>query len=308
MRTKTGPLLALVVTLSAPSCDESKKRKSPPDLGETKGSILAGVHAASADEIACSVQPFANKVDLPEASAVTFVSNTEVLLIGDSGNQGAFAIVDAASGELLHRGELALDTVASDDIEGASLMNGTVYAITSSGWVREWTYGEGNFSVAHSSYALAPPDSKGLLCYKATAMNCGKNFEGLCLRSKTPPSGECAGFAAAKATGELMCVVSDASGRLALDPSRVIAVAAAKSLSGCSFDEQERLWFGNNSFAGNAVGYVENWRSPSSATTKRVGKIGLGFAEGIAIGSGGQMIRASDTAGSPSLLSKYICR
>jgi hypothetical protein len=270
--------------------------------------MVANVEIAATLEIVCEPQPFPQKVDLAEASAVTFISDTRILMIGDSGNKGAFAIIDAESGSLVHKGNLPLDANASDDIEGVSLMNGTVYAITSSGWVREWSYSEGRFTASASSYALAPAESKGLLCHKGTAMNCGKNFEGLCLRAETPPSGECAGFAAAKASGELICLVSDAAGKLALDPSRVISVAASGSLSGCDLDANERLWFGNNFFAASAIGYVENWQSPGDAKIQRVGNIGLGFPEGIAVGSGGQLVRVSDTRGSPSLLSKYICR
>lgn len=300
-----GPL-AVWAAICTLSCTDAKKKDGAPLEARTKDAQSA--HVDTASHRACEPQKFAKNVDLAEASGATFLTDTKVLMIGDSGNQGAFAIVDATSGALVQKGALELDPGASDDIEGVSLMDGSVYAITSSGWVRKWSFADDRFTLSTPSYALAPPDSKGLLCHKGTAINCGKNFEGLCLRSKTPPPGECAGFAAAKATGELICVIADEAGKLALDPSRVIAVASAGSLSGCDFDEDERLWFGNNFFAASAIGYVENWQAPADAKIKQVGNIGFGFPESIAVGSGGQVVRASDTRGTPSLLSKYICR
>jgi hypothetical protein len=306
MVAKPHSALALLAAICTLSCEGPKKKEAPAPQAQTKDAQSASVDTSS-DE-ACRPQDFAKSVDLAEASGATFITDTRVLLVGDSGNHGAFAILDATSGALVQKGALELDPGASDDIEGVSLMDGSVYAITSSGWVRKWSYEGGHFTLTTPSYPLAPADSKGLLCYKGTAINCAKNFEGLCLRHKMPPTGECAGFAAAKATGELICLVADEAGKLALDPSRVIPVASAGSLSGCDFDEDEHLWFGNNFFAASAIGYVENWQAPADAKITRVGNFGFGFPEGIAVGSGGQLVRASDTRGTPSLLSKYICR
>jgi len=306
MVAKPHGALALWAAICSLSCGDAKKKDASAPQAQTEDAQGAKVDTAS--HRSCEPQDFAKNVDLAEASGATFITDTRILMVGDSGNHGAFAIVDATSGAVVQKGALELDPGASDDIEGVSLMDGSAYAITSSGWVRKWSYEGGRFTLATPSYALAPADSKGLLCYKGTAINCAKNFEGLCLRSQTPPTGECAGFAAAKTTGELICLVADDAGKLALDPSRVIPVASAGSLSGCDFDEEERLWFGNNFFAASAIGYVENWQAPADAKITRVGNFGFGFPESIAVGRGGQVVRASDTRGTPSLLSKYICR
>jgi hypothetical protein len=250
----------------------------------------------------------AESVDLAEASGATLLDDTTLLLVGDSGTKGAFVLVDPKTGQLKHKGQLALDPDASDDLEGVSHMDGRVYAITSSGWMREWSQSDGGFALTRSSYALAPADSKGLACASALTTNCAKNYEGLCLLPTAPPVGQCAGFAAAKASGELICLTADADGKLALDPSRVILVANPRSLSACDFDDEGRLWFGNNFFAASRIGYVENWQSPTQAQITRVGSVGVGFPEAMALGKDGLVIRASDTSGSPSLLSAYICR
>jgi hypothetical protein len=251
-------------------------------------------------------------VDLAEASGAVLLSENSLLVIGDSGTFGAYVILDASTGEVSSKGKLELDKNSSDDLEGLSIMDERIYAITSSGWMREWTQKDGVFSLAQASYPLADPDSE-LLC-DAHKTNCAQNFEGLCLQKTRPSPEACAGFAASKATGRLICLQADEKGRLRLDPSRAIEVARPRSLSGCDFDNQGRLWYGNNFFAASAVGFIEGWDSslaedaPAKAVITGVGGVGLGFPEAIAVGSEGQVFRFSDTAGSPSLLSKYICR
>ncbi len=256
----------------------------------------------------CERQPFARSVDLAEASGATYLSAGELLVVGDSGTHGAFVVLDASSGELLRKGQLPLDSIASDDLEGVSVMGGKVFAITSSGWMREWTQEEDSFTLLRDSYALAPKDAKALVCESPTSINCAMNYEGLCLQRSPDPGVACVGVAAAKATGELVCLVLESSGKLALNASRRIKVASPKSLSGCDFDEKGRLWFGTNFFAGSQIGFVEGWQSPETSVLTMLGSAGFGFPEAIALGKGGQVLRVSDTSGSPSLLSKYICR
>ena len=263
---------------------------------------------ATRKQISCEQQPFAASVDLAEASGATVLDDNSLLVVGDSGTLGSYVVLDATSGKLRSEGKLELDKKSSDDLEGLSIMDGRIYAITSSGWMREWSRKEGEFTLVESSYALAARDSRALVCASAHSSNCAQNYEGLCLQDKAPDAGECAGFAAAKATGRLICLHIDEHGRLRLDPSRSILVASPRSLSGCDFDDKGRLWFGNNFFAGNAIGFVEHWQSPKDAVITRIGSVGLGFPEAIALGKQGQVFRFSDTAGSPSLLSKYICR
>jgi hypothetical protein len=303
-------IIALSLVLGLTSCsrpkDSSETVSSQP--AQSQQQTIASTPTTTRQEVNCERQPFAATVDLAEASGATLLDDGSLLVIGDSGTFGAYALLDASTGERISEGKLEIDKNASDDLEGLSTMDGRIYAITSSGWMREWSVKEGSFSLAETSYALAPNDSQGLLCESAHATNCAQNYEGLCLQKRRPDAGACAGFAAAKATGRLICLQLDEHNKLHLDPSRSIQVASPRSLSGCDFDDEGRLWFGNNFFAASAIGFVEDWQSAKDAVITRVGSVGLGFPEAIALGKQGQVFRFSDTAGSPSLLSKYICR
>jgi hypothetical protein len=294
--------LFLLLTACGKSAEPPEENPQPPPIAEKKT-----IDAAHEHEIDCTRQSFAASVDLAEASGAGMLSESRLLVVGDSGTHGAYVILDAGTGETLSAGKLELDKKSSDDLEGLSIMDERVYAITSSGWMREWTQKEGVFSLSQASYPLADKGSE-LLCKSAKRTNCAQNFEGLCLLPKAPPPEECAGFAASKATGRLICLQADEQGRLRLDPTRTIEVAPPRSLSGCDFDNQGRLWYGNNFFAASAIGYIEGWQTPAKAVITRVGSVGLGFPEAIAVGKQGQVFRFSDTAGSPSLLSKYLCR
>lgn len=307
-------LVVLSVGLLLVSCDKPSENDEPvssaPAGDQAPPSTRTATDAAPGlrQAMTCERQPFASFVDLPEASGATLLDEDTLLIVGDSGTSGSYVVLDADTGDVRSRGKLELDKKSSDDLEGLALMDGRVFAITSSGWMREWSQKEGNFALARASYALATRDSKGLVCKSPHGSNCANNYEGLCLQRESPAAGACAGFAAAKATGQLICLRIDKKGKLGLDPSHSIQVAGPRSLSGCDFDDKGRLWFGNNFFAASAIGYVEHWQSPEDAVITRVGSVGLGFPEAIALGKQGQVFRFSDTAGSPSLLSKYICR
>ncbi len=268
--------------------------------------------AAESSDWVCAVQPFAKSIDIAEASGAVVLDSGKIMVVGDSGTNGSYLLLDAETGDELESGRLPLDRRVSDDLEGLSQMDGHIFAITSSGWIQEWTRTQSGFRVQQKSYALAPWDKRQLVCRSAKDSNCAQNYEGLCLLRAAPSKGECAGFAAAKATGRLLCLTYDENGnsgrRLQVDPSRVLEVAGSRTLSGCDFDEQGRLWFGNNFFAANSIGYIENWKSFNSPEITSLGPVGLGFDEAIAVGKGGLIYRFSDTTASPSLLGKYICR
>lgn len=287
-------------TATPTSAPEAGERDLPESTRDEKP-------AASAEDIHCERQSFALSVDLPEASGATLLDDGSILVVGDSGRQGAYVQLDPESGEVRRRGKLPLDRGASDDLEGLSAMGPRLYGITSSGWMREWIRKDEELSLVRKSYPVAPRESEWL-CQSSKDSNCAQNYEGLCLLRRAPAAGECAGFAAAKASGRLICLIRADDGRLALDPERILKVASPKTLSGCHFDEEGRLWFGNNVFAANAVGVVEGWAQPASARVTRIGAMGLGFQEAIAVGPGGAVYRFSDTSRSPSLLSKHICR
>ena len=264
-------------------------------------------------ELSCKRQPFASRIPIAEASGATWMEDDTLLVIGDSGTNGAFLRLHSGDGSVLNKGALPLDSGASDDLEGLSRIGSTIYAITSSGFMREWKPSGDAFELARKSYSIAPKGDTKHACASARDSNCGPNYEGLCLLAAASEitandKAPCVGFAASKARGELVCLTHDAKGRLALRPQHTISVAAPKTLSGCHFDADGKLWFGNNVFAANSVGFVEGYQTPKSATITRLGALGLGFAEAIALGPDGQVVRFSDTTGSPSLLDKYICR
>ncbi|MCP4444611.1 MAG: hypothetical protein GY811_04600 [Myxococcales bacterium] len=268
----------------------------------------AGVLTDGSEQISCERQAFASKIAIAEASGATWMSDGSLLVIGDSGTNGAYLKLSAEDGSVLKGGSLPLDRGASDDLEGLSRIGSTLYAITSSGYMREWQAKGDGFALTRKSYSIAPKSDTESICASARDSNCGPNYEGLCLIPSAPRDSPCVGYVAAKATGKLVCLVQNDDGRLAIRPEALFAVSAPKTLSGCHFDRNERLWFGNNVFAASAVGFITGHRDPYSAVITRLGPLGLGFPEAIAVGTENRVYRFSDTAGSPSLLDKYICR
>ncbi len=256
----------------------------------------------------CTRQAFASTIDLAEASGATWMADDSLLVIGDSGTNGAFLRLSAADGTVLNRGKLPLDTQASDDLEGLSRIGSTLYGVTSSGYIREWQAKGQGFALTRKSYSLAPKNDTKNVCKSPKDSNCGPNYEGLCLMPTPRTDRPCVGYVAAKATGRLVCVEQKKDGRLAIRPNHFITVSSPKTLSGCHFDGDGRLWFGNNVFAANAVGFATGHDRPESVVITRLGPLGLGFPEAIAVGNANEVYRFSDTAGSPSLLDKYICR
>ncbi len=262
----------------------------------------------------------ADSLGLPEASGATWVAAGDgrpayLLVVADSGNHGAFVEVDPATGEAIGHGYLPLDPGASDDLEGVSQRGDTFYAVTSSGWVRQFRREADGYALTRAAYPLAPPPEsgrQGMVCASSLDTNCGRNYEGLCLvpAPGDGPSadGECAGFALAKGDGVLYCVVVEDDGRLAVDGDRRISVAPPETLSGCAFSPDGGiLWAGSNLFAGNAVYAIGGWRQPAHAEVSLVGHLGPGFAEAIAVAPGGVIYRFSDTGGAPSALDAHIC-
>ncbi|MBK9071329.1 MAG: hypothetical protein IPL79_10050 [Myxococcales bacterium] len=279
--------------------------------------------AASAPltEPRCTLLPFAASAPVAEASGAVVLPEGDILVVGDSGTDGAFALLRADSGETLQVGALPLGKGASDDLEGLTLDGGKLVAITSSGWIRVWRIGAAvpggaaGFELADGPYPIAPvtPACPG------EKVNCGGNYEGLCLRHGEAPSGACAGFAAAKATNQLVCLVRK-DGRLALDPSRTIALPGKQAVSGCDFDPADQAVFvGMNAFGAFAVYRITAWDlaagpgKPGAATATqplvdRLGPLGAGFPEAIAVAAGGLVYRFSDTSSAPSQQWKFHCR
>ena len=261
---------------------------------------------------ACTRLPFAADLPVPEASGADWFEGADgptILVVSDSGNRGAWVEIDAGSGKVTPQGNLKLDKGASDDLEGLAIVGDTAYAITSSGYVREWTRGKGG-KPARTAYPIGPAGDtpEALACADPRAVNCGRNYEGLCVADPPPATG-CAGYAVSKRDGLLICVTVAADGHLIGDPARTLAVGKPEHLTGCEISpEGDRMWVGANLFGRNAVWVVSEWSDPARARVVHVGDFGPGFGEAIAVAPGAIVYRFSDTGGSPSLVEKWGCR
>lgn len=311
-----GALLLLACTcggddLLSPSTDltaapESADRAAAP--GEVDAGAAVMADAAQPSDPSCQQIAFPASIDLAEASGAEVLPGLGVAVVADSGNRGQYVILDPTSGAIRERGALPLDAEGSDDIEGLGFAGGRLYALTSSGWVRELVRDGSGFAARGSGYAIAPAPWR---CDSFQMTNCGPNWEGLCLRPGALAAGggelaarfgDCAGFAVAKRDGALVCATLGRDGELGLDPTRSIQVSPARTLAGCAIDERGALWAVTNLLAASSVLEItpdleihtlESWTPGSS--------------EAVAA-AGGQVYRFSDTAVRPSLSSRYRCR
>ena len=274
---------------------------------------------------------------MPEASGAAWLEldgKPVLLVVSDSGNHGAYGIVDPETGATTETGALPLSSEASDDIEGLAARGGEIYGLTSSGWIRVWRRHGKAFELVGKPYPLGPvdlPDTKnndrppkgdGMVC-AGPAINCGRNYEGLCLAPEPKPkpskppkppgpstpsasSGDaCVGFAASKADGHLYCL-TDEAGRLVVHHDRSIRVARPGVVADCAFGDDGTLWVGNNLFDLGNVYRVAHWDDTPHATVARVGALAVGFPEGIAA-RGNVVYRLSDMGQAPSLMARFRC-
>src|SRR5262245_51315271 len=144
-----------------------------------------------------------------------------LVVVSDSGNRGAYGVVDPETGATVETGRLPLPAEVTDDLEGAAVRGDRLYAITSAGWILDWRRDGKGFALAEPAYPLGPidlPDTKnndrppsgdGMVC-NGRVVNCGRDYEGLCLAPDAAlagaPPGACIGFAASKADGHLYCL------------------------------------------------------------------------------------------------------
>jgi len=174
---------------------------------------------------------------LAEASAAVEVAlrpgERAILALGDSDNHGDGMIWPLSPPGPLRPVKLELDSLASDDIEGAAWAGGHLFTLTSSGAVRRYTpSADGTLVRDRSAYPIGPAS---FLCDSLFDGNCGKNFEGLCLRPATSTA-RCAGYAASKADDALYCV-NFRGDALVIDPrvAPVKLALALQALSDCAF-------------------------------------------------------------------------
>lgn len=289
-----------VVLMAVVACSEKDTGRREQDTGNRE--------QGTEETAGCKARAFAESVDVREASGAVWVPASfglpaHIVVVGDSGTKGAFAVIDAEKGELLGKGNLPLGDGASDDIEGLARVGDLYHALASNGWVRTYRRtGALEFQLVGEPYELHPE----LVCASPMRSNCKLDFEGLCL-TELPGAG-CAGYAASRAKGVLICVTLAPDGGLAADPQRTIEVAPPMVLSGCGIaPEGDRLYAGLNGFGGNAVVRLSLWRDPRTARKETLGPAGTGFCEAEAVGPGGALYRFSDTRGTPSLMSALSC-
>jgi hypothetical protein len=251
---------------------------------------------------------------LPEASAAAEVQLRpgvrEILVLGDSGRHGIAMAWSAAGG--MRSLVLPLDDAASDDTEGMAWLSGQLYVLTSSGAVRQFVPdGAGGLRRTGGAYRIGPPP---LSCRDLGAVNCGKNWEGLCLRGPTARA-RCAGYAASKKEGALYCVDRDAAGRLSIDPGRppiVLSLARLPVeqgiLSDCAFGAaggpaEDVLLVTTNAFGGSVTYVVDE-------TTGRASPLDVATTlsnEAIAVDRDGALYAFMDDNGETSMATRFTC-
>jgi hypothetical protein len=322
------PVIAIIAAAcgkgSGRSAGEPAEPPNPPGAERTSaagpGSGGSGSTAASvATPPGCELLAFAGSTPVPEASGAAWLvidGKPALVIVGDSGNHGAYGVIDPETGATIETGSLPLSTEAGDDLEGISARGDKLYGLTSAGWVRVWQRKAKGFELIERPYPLGPvdlpgkkhkaraPKGDGMVC-KPHGVNCGRNYEGLCL-APAPRAGACIGFAAAKADGHLYCL-TDEAGKLVVHHDRAIAITRPGALADCAFGDDDTLWAGSNLFdLGNAY-RVTHWDDPANAQVERVAALAIGFPELIAA-RGDVVYRMSDMGGSPSLMARYRCR
>lgn len=270
----------------------------------------------------CAPQAFAPSTPVPEASGAAWITvdgKPALLVVGDSGNAGAYGIVDPETGATGETGRLPLSDEASDDLEGIAARGDRIYGLTSSGWVLAWQRRGRGFALVAGPYPLGPvdlsdakhsgkhgkrpPAGDGMVC-GARGINCGRDYEGLCL-APAPRSPGCIGFAASKADGHAYCL-SEEAGKLVVHRDRAIAVSKPGALADCAFGDDGALWLGDNLFGLGRVYRVVAWDEPARAKVELVGALPVGFPETLAV-RGDVVYRMSDMGGAPSAMARWRC-
>jgi hypothetical protein len=163
-----------------------------------------------------------------------------------------------------------------------------------------------------------PPAGDGMVC-DGTVANCGRNYEGLCLRPRGDPTAPgrginpllCTGYALAKADGHLYCLTQmdrddQPMDTLTVHRDRAIAIDRPGVVADCAYAPDGTLWAGNNTFGLSNVFRIDHEADPAHAQVVSIGSVGVGFPEVIAA-RGDVLYRMSDTGGSPSLMAKFRC-
>jgi hypothetical protein len=299
------PTLTVLAIAGAVACGHPG---DPPATGSAAAATgVPGGSAAPASAPRCQPLPFAESTPVPEASGAAWLvldGKPALLVVGDSGNHGAYGIVDPETGATGETGRLPLTDLVSDDIEGVSAWGDQIAGLTSSGWVLTWRRRPGGFDLSAPPYPLGPIEAPGAMACRGRGVNCGRNYEGLCLVPAPRPGG-CAGFAASKTDGRLYCLTEQA-GKLVAHADRAIQLVRPDALADCAFGDDGALWAGSNLFDLSRVYRITHWDDPAAAQIERIGPLPIGFPEVIAV-RGDVVYRMSDMGGSPSLMARFRC-
>jgi len=295
------------------ACGSCGKGASTPPPAPAPPPPVAGSGAPGADWT-CEALPFEASTPVGEASGAALLDG-KLVTVGDSGQHGAYAILDPETGKTVEQGTLPLGEPknASDDLEGLSTLDGKLVAISSAGWIRTYTRTEHGFALAQGPYALGPidlpvtgglgdkpPKGDGMVC-PIEGTNCGRNYEGICLGSATGTGsgGACVGYALSKADAHLYCLTLE-NGQLLVHRDGAIAVGRPGTPADCAIADDGSIWVGHNAFAFNGITRIDH------GTSTDIGGAGIGFSEAIAV-HGDTVWRLSDSGGSPSLMAKFRC-
>lgn len=236
--------------------------------------------AAAPAPARCEPLPFASSIPIAEASGAAIIPEG-MIVVADSGNHGAYVIVDPATGDVREQGALPLGE-GSDDIEGIATPDGgkTIYGLVSDGTLYAWTRAGAGFQIA----------SRGRI---GDARD--QNYEGLCLAPGTHGDG----FAASKADGRLYRVHD-----LRVDPASSIEVARPEQLADCAFSpDGKTLLAGGNVFTADTVWTIDS----ATGAKQELGLLGPGNGEVVVVDDAGTVWRFSDLNTAPSLAAKYRC-
>jgi hypothetical protein len=307
-------LAAIVLSGAAALCGCRRESKDPVALTTIDASAIDDAGAVAG--LVCVPDPsFPAVLDVPEASAAAEVElrrgTRELLVVADSENHGAalaYALPDGPARPVT----LPLDVNVGDDVEGLAWRGKHLYALVSSGYVERFTPdGKGGVTRDGPAYPLgAPPYANTPLSAEASEGMPGTppDFEGLCLRPATSVA-RCAGYAASRAYGWLVCLVFDGE-KLRVDPihPRIALDLKKHSLSDCAFGAadgpaRDAMLVATNIYGGSTVYRFDE-------TTKALTPIdiaGTANDEGVAVDHEGRLYQLMDANSSHSPSARAIC-
>jgi hypothetical protein len=300
------------VAEGARSNDAVSGRAAP---NEARGDSREDGERASADaaaKVACTPDPhFPGVFDVPEGSAAAEVELRpgvrELLVVSDSGHHGA-ALARAIPNGPTRSLTLPVDPKVSDDLEGIAWRGGHLYAIVSSGMVERFTPdGKGGLRRDGDAYPIGP---EPFVCHDIdpSESNCGKNYEGLCLRAESETA-RCAGYVASKREGWLGCVVFVGE-RLVLDriKPRLTLGLPKNALSDCAFGTAGGPAAGvllvTTNIFGGSTSYIVHEGSGALAPIDVSGTL---TNEAIAVDRDGALYQVMDDNGASSPVLRATC-